>query len=97
MTRLGTTITPTFDLRGKELGLWDVVVESGGGEFALPSGFAVEEGRGARLWVDVLGPDTVRPDRERRFWVVAGNAGNVDAARERLCPAAASRAQHSTP
>ena len=64
---------------GSQLGLWDVVVTNPGGTvFRLPAGFTIEEGRAAKLWVDVIGRDTARPGLAQRFTILVGNEGNIN-------------------
>jgi hypothetical protein len=76
----GTTLVTTFDLVGATRGLWDVVVTNpDGATFTLPGGFAVEEGRPPELWVDIIGRDVIRPERQQTYWIAVGNRGNVDA------------------
>lgn len=75
----GTTITTTFDLIGKSLGVWHVeVVNAEGTVFSLPSGFTVEEGRGDELSVGLLGLNVIRPGRPQNYWAVITNSGNTD-------------------
>lgn len=76
----GTTIDTTFDLTGKTRGAWDVVVTNPDGKsFILSNAFTIEEGRAARVWVDIVGLNLIRPGRAQSFHVFYGNTGNVDA------------------
>ena len=69
----------TFDLAGKSIGQWDVVVRNSDGVTkTLSRGFTIEQGRAPELWVDVIGR-TLRPARLSRITIYYGNRGNVDA------------------
>ena len=75
----GSAITVVFDLAGKQLGPWDVVVTNpDGSKKTLAGGFTVEQGRAPQLWVDIIGR-FFRPGRPSRLTVLYGNRGNVDA------------------
>ncbi|MBI3988741.1 MAG: hypothetical protein HY347_03900 [candidate division NC10 bacterium] len=75
----GRTITTTFGLTGKALGLWDVVVTDPDGTSAtLPEGFTIEEGRAPYVWMDILGWDQIRAGQKATYRIVFGNSGNVD-------------------
>ena len=70
----GGSITTTFDLTGKALGLWDVVVTNPDGESAtLPEGFTIEEGGAPHVWMDILGRDQIRAGRPATFNIVFGS------------------------
>jgi hypothetical protein len=76
----GTTIDTAFDFTGKAKGLWDLVVRNPDSTtFTLSNGFTIEEGRTGAVWVDVLGPRAIRAGQARRFYLVFGNRGNIDA------------------
>jgi hypothetical protein len=76
----GSAIAVTFDLRGRALGAWDVVVTNPDDDtLTLPGAFTVEAGRPADLSVDVVGL-LLRPGRLSRLTVFYGNRSNVDAA-----------------
>ncbi len=76
----GSSMTARFNLRGRALGLWDVVVTNADGTTAvLAGGYTVEAGRGALMWTDILGRSRIRINSEARFTVVFGNRGNTDA------------------
>ncbi|MEK7813603.1 MAG: choice-of-anchor Q domain-containing protein, partial [Candidatus Desantisbacteria bacterium] len=72
-------LTTTFDLTGKEPGIWDVVVENPGKTLILQDGFTIEQGGEPKLWVEIVGRDQIRVGREQTYWIRYGNAGNVDA------------------
>jgi uncharacterized repeat protein (TIGR01451 family) len=76
----GLTITAVFDLAGKTRGVWNVVVDNPDGKSgSLFSGFTIVEGRESKIWVDVLGRDTVRPGQTARYTILVGNRGTADA------------------
>lgn len=75
----GTTLSATFDLRGKARGVWSVVVTNpDGGTATLADAFTIGEARRANVWVDVLGRFTVRAGLTQRFFIAYGNTGQVD-------------------
>jgi hypothetical protein len=75
-----SSLTATFDLSGATPGKRDVVVTLPDGSAAtLRDGFTVEDGGGARVWVDVIGRDAIRVGRPQAFNIVYGNTGNIDA------------------
>lgn len=76
----GTTLTAIFDLRGAQLGVSDLVVSTPTGSITVSSGFTVEQGRAAEVWVDVIGRSTIRAGTEETFAILYGNRGNVDTA-----------------
>jgi hypothetical protein len=76
----GTTIDTTFDLAGTTNGAWDVVVTNPDtNTFTIPQGFALEQSTGAKVSVDVVGLNLIRPGRSQTFHVFVGNSGDVDA------------------
>lgn len=73
------TTTTTFDLTGKVRGLWDLVVMNPSSTpITFPQKFSIEEGRDARLWVDIVGHSGLRLGRESTYYFLIGNSGNVD-------------------
>lgn len=75
----GATILTTFDLTGKDRGLWDVVVTNpNGAATKFENAFTIEEGRAGKFWADVVGRAAVRPARANRYHLVFGNLGNMD-------------------
>jgi hypothetical protein len=75
----GSAIAATFDLAGRPVGPWNVVVVKGdGATTTLVDGFTVETARAPQLWVEVVGR-FFRPGRPSRLTILYGNRGNVDA------------------
>jgi hypothetical protein len=80
VTEHGALLTARFDLGGKALGPWDVVVTNPDSAAVTESqAFTITSGGGADLWADVIGPSQVRVGRPARFTVLFGNRGTVDA------------------
>jgi hypothetical protein len=77
----GSSIIGTsFDLTGKAIGAWDVVVTKPDHTSAtISQGFTVEATQLPSLWVEVIGRTVVRVGRPALFTVLYGNRGNVDA------------------
>ncbi|MBI5740037.1 MAG: hypothetical protein HZA16_04875 [Nitrospirae bacterium] len=74
------TLIPTFDLRGKARGSWDIVVTNPDTTTtSLADGFTIEEGRVAAPWVSIVGSNAFRSGFPYTFKVVYGNNGNIDA------------------
>ena len=83
---LSTTATATdrievaFNLLRAPPGLRDVVIETRTATVAvLPAAFEVIEGGQPRIWMDIVGLQTIRVREPRAYFLVIGNAGNVDA------------------
>lgn len=77
----GTLLRTIFDLTGKDLGAWDLVVENPILQSkTLTDAFTIEEGSKPNLWVEVLGPTRTRSGRQQRYLVAFGNRGNTDVA-----------------
>ena len=75
-----SAIATTFDLTGRAIGLWDVVVTNPDATSKTQAaGFAIEAGRAPELWTDVLGATGIRFGRPNRYLVFFGNRSNVDA------------------
>ncbi|MBV9215462.1 MAG: PD40 domain-containing protein, partial [Acidobacteria bacterium] len=75
----GRSVTTRFDLTGKELGAWDVVVTAADSRSAMiPAGFTVERGTDPDVWIDLVGRYTFRSSATERMFLVYGNNGNVD-------------------
>ncbi|TAK63092.1 MAG: T9SS type A sorting domain-containing protein, partial [Bacteroidetes bacterium] len=73
------TITTQFDLTGRQLGDWDVVVMNQDGQStSLPNSFTVNEGI-VNLWAEIIGRKQIRVGREARYLISYGNSGNVQA------------------
>lgn len=76
----GLSIATTFDLEGRALGSWDVVVTNPNGQTrTLPSGFVVTSSGGADPWVQTLGRTTIRAGLPATFTIAYGNRGSVNA------------------
>ncbi len=76
----GNSINATFDLVGKTPGISDLVVTNpGSGTVISSNAFTIEEGGEAKLWVDIVGRDTIRVGREQTYWIRYGNSGNINA------------------
>ena len=76
----GSAIATTFDLTGRAIGLWDVVVTNPDATTKTQAaGFAIEAGRAPELWTDVLGATGIRFGRPNRYLIFFGNRSNVDA------------------
>ena len=79
VTQDARQITTSFDLTGKALGLWDVVVTNPTGTaFTLPGGFTIEQGHSPELWADLVGHGVIRIGRQQKYHVAYGNKGNID-------------------
>ncbi len=75
----GVTIEATFDLKGKALGQWDLVVQNPDSTILkLEKGFTIEKGRDGQLRVDIVGLNIIRPNRPQTYWIVCENTGNVN-------------------
>jgi VCBS repeat-containing protein len=73
-------LTATFNLTGQPYGIRDViVVRSDGTSLILSKAFTIVLGRPAEVWVDLIGPSTIRPNVPQTFTIVYGNKGNVNA------------------
>jgi hypothetical protein len=76
----GQSLTASFDLGGKALGLWDVVVTNPDLTFAsLPNGFTIESLAAPQLRVDIIGPNRFRTGYSTAYDLVLQNSGNIDA------------------
>ncbi len=76
----GTSITCTFPLSGASTGNYTVAVISPGGvTTTAASTFAVQNGGGPDLWVDIVGRSTLRVGEPSNFAITYGNSGTTDA------------------
>src|SRR5207244_1261116 len=76
----GFSLSVTFDLAGKALGTWDLVVMNPNGTSAtLQNAITVEATRTAEVWVETLGHPAVKTDKPQLYTILYGNRGNVDA------------------
>ena len=74
-----TKVMTKFDLTGRQLGYWNVVVINPGDHtLTLPGGFTIGMGY-VNLWVDIVGRNQIRVGREQTYWIRYGNSGNSDA------------------
>ena len=71
----GLVALTRFDLTGKALGDWQLVVSAA----ATTPTFTIETARGPQLWVDIVGRPQLRTKRLVRYLVEYGNSGNTDA------------------
>ncbi|MBI4651235.1 hypothetical protein HY745_08135, partial [Candidatus Desantisbacteria bacterium] len=55
-----------------------MVNNPGGGGITLSNGFTIEQGGEAKLWVEIVGKDTIRPGREQSYNIFYGNRGNIN-------------------
>lgn len=75
----GTSVEAMFDLHGKVLGSWDVVITNPDtNTVSSPGGFVVEQRQAPDLWADIAGLGLIRPGRPQQFDLFFGNQGNVD-------------------
>jgi hypothetical protein len=73
-------LSATFDLAGKAVGAWNVVVTNPDLQTAtLTNGFTIEALSAPQLRVTIVGPDTIRAGHPTPFDLVIENQGNVDA------------------
>jgi hypothetical protein len=76
----GTSIACTFPLSGAAAGSYTVAVISPGGvTTSAASTFAVQNGGGPDLWVDIVGRSTLRVGEPSNFAITYGNSGTTDA------------------
>jgi hypothetical protein len=76
----GTSIACTFPLSGASTGNYTVAVISPGGvTTTAASTFAVQNGGGPDLWVDIVGRSTLRVGEPSNFAITYGNSGTTDA------------------
>lgn len=74
-----TVLTCYFNLVGKTIGLYDVIVEDNSILKSLNSSFIIESGQSPTLFVDLIGRDVIRGGRKETFQISFGNKGNNDA------------------
>jgi len=74
-----SVIGATFDLAGRSLGAWDVVVRNPQGSAVLARGFTIEDPRRPVLWVQIVGRSDIRTGATERYVALFGNRGNSDA------------------
>jgi len=71
----------TLDLRDKQPGTFDLIVDYGDGSNfdTLYEAFTVEEGLKADPWVNIVGRDRILFNRWQTYTINYGNNGNIDA------------------
>jgi len=75
----GTSLDAIFDLHGKTVGLWDVLLTNPiTNSIVLPGGFEIQERQAPALWANIVGLGLIRPGRSQQFNLFYGNQGNVD-------------------
>ncbi len=75
----GSGASATFDLSIAPVGIYDVVVESGGQTATLPGAFNVVEGQvGVPVWADVSGTSSPRFGRWSTYTLTVGNDADAD-------------------
>lgn len=72
-------LTAVFALEEQALGIWDVIVLTGGGQQALPSAFAMQVAQAPQPWVSYNGGGTILKGRWTPQTLTIGNRSNVDA------------------
>lgn len=72
-------ISATFDLRGKDIGLYTVVVDHKGTLYELPDSFTIEQGTSAEPYVNISGRNAMLTGRWQTYSLNYGNTGNTDA------------------
>ncbi len=73
-------MTTTFDLSGKNNGLWDVIAIFPNGKIdTLYNGFTIEAGTTPNLWVNITGDRALRIGFNQIYTVSYGNNSNTDA------------------
>jgi len=68
-----------FNLNGKSIGKWDVVVKQNGAEQILKEAFAIVKAELPAPWVSVSGRGAILFNRWQTYTINYGNNGNVDA------------------
>ncbi len=75
----GTQLTLTANLAGAPVGDYDIIITNPDGTTRiLPAAFTVEPGRGAEIWVDIIGREAVRAAVRSTFFLMVGNKGDGD-------------------
>ena len=74
-----TFLSASFDLTGKEPGVYDVYVFNPDDTYTLlPGSFTIKEGHTGEVWIDILSRDVMRLGRTQRILIAYGNSGNTD-------------------
>ena len=71
-------ICATFDLTGKNMGVYDIVIIANGKTYTITNGFEIEEEGSLATWTELEGNDVFIPGRWQTYTVNYGNAGNSD-------------------
>ena len=72
-------LTAVFALEEEPLGQWDVIVQSGSGQQALPSAFTMQAAQPPQPWVSYNGGGTILKGRWTPQTLTIGNSSNRDA------------------
>jgi len=72
-------ISATFDFRGKNPGIYNVIVEHDGKKYDLPNSFTLEQGTAPEPYVNIAGRSAMLFGRWQTYTLNFGNKGNVDA------------------
>ncbi|MCB0842185.1 MAG: T9SS type A sorting domain-containing protein [Bacteroidetes bacterium] len=76
----GIQIVGPFDLQGAAIGFWDVeVVLPNGTILSLPQGFEIQQGTAGNLSIDLIGFNSIRPNRWQNYVIDVKNNGLNDA------------------
>ena len=73
------SVTAVFELTGKPIGQYDVIIKTGTSEQVLPKAFQLIQGEKAKPWVSYAGGGTLLVQRWTPQTIVLGNSANVDA------------------
>ena len=71
-------ICATFDLTGKNMGVYDIVIIANGKTYTITDGFEIEEEGWPLAWTELEGNNVFIPGRWQTYTVNYGNAGNTD-------------------
>ena len=73
------SVAATFDLNGKALGVYDVVVSNASGTpKTLAAAFTIEQAKPGPLSIGVIARNVMRIGSEYNFYVLYGNGGDTD-------------------
>jgi len=73
-------LNATFDLTGKTIGFYNVIVTNPNGQVVtFPNAFTIESGGSPQIWVNIVGRDAIRPGQPATYTINYGNSGSVDA------------------
>ncbi len=75
----GNSLYATFDLEGKERGVWDVVVTNpDDSSVTKEDAFTIEEGKTGDIWLDIVSRNAILIGRPQKFDILLTNSGNTD-------------------